>query len=63
MALIMWLNSRQTGILVFGEDHLMEDTVSSMESNKIAFDKFSGEEVGQGGIVVDCSVLLCNDIL
>jgi len=24
----------------------MKDTVSSMESNKISFDKFSGEEVG-----------------
>ena len=39
----------------------MEDTVSSMESNKIAFDKFSGEEVGQGGIVVDlvcCYVMI-----
>ena len=41
----------------------MEYTVSSMESNIITFDKFSGEEVGQGSIVVDCSVSLCNDIL
>ena len=38
-------NYRKTGILVFGEDYLMQSTINSLEANGIAFEKFSGEEV------------------